>query len=164
MLKLSIFFNLIKAIMLSMMKSLPSSNKIIFIRTMSLTMMDNLINKSALMSFMFFIFFVGGLINIFFYISSSDCNEWNNHKKYKNKINKLVFIFFTLLFFKMSLNMESKNSENKLLFEDNFFLFNLFIMPNKLMNYMIMFILFFMMMMMIWMMKNNNGATSRKNN
>ncbi|YP_009239945.1 NADH dehydrogenase subunit 6 (mitochondrion) [Myzus persicae] len=164
MLKLILFTNLIMAIMLTMMKSPISSNLVILIQTMTLTMMINLINKTAWISFMIFILYIGGLMIIFLYISSIAFNELNINKNYKNMIFKLIIIFFTLMYFKMSLNMENMNYENKFMFEDNFYLLNMFIMPNNLMIYMIMFILFFMLILIIWMLKINKGPIRQKIN
>nr|AKM70076.1 NADH dehydrogenase subunit 6 [Myzus persicae] len=164
MLKIILFTNLIMAIMLTMMKSPISSNLIILIQTMTLTMMINLINKTAWISFMIFILYIGGLMIIFLYISSIAFNELNINKNYKNMIFKLIIIFFMLMYFKMSLNMENMNYENKFMFEDNFYLLNMFMMPNNLMIYMIMFILFFMLILIIWMLKINKGPIRQKNN
>nr|ANH54454.1 NADH dehydrogenase subunit 6 [Myzus persicae] len=164
MLKLILLTNLIMAIMLTMMKSPISSNLIILIQTMTLTMMINLINKTAWISFMIFILYIGGLMIIFLYISSIAFNELNINKNYKNMIFKLIIIFFTLLYFKMYFNMENMNYENKFMFEDNFYLLNMFMMPNNLMIYMIMFILFFMLILIIWMLKINKGPIRQKIN
>nr|AKM69962.1 NADH dehydrogenase subunit 6 [Tuberolachnus salignus] len=164
MLKFILFTNLIMAIMLTMMKSPISSNLIILIQTITLTMMINLINKTAWISFMIFILYIGGLMIIFLYISSIAFNELNINKNYKNMMFKMILIFFMLKYFKISLTMENMNYENKFMYEDNFYLINMFIMPNNLMIYMIMFILFFMLILIIWMLKINKGPIRQKNN
>nr|YP_009051646.1 NADH dehydrogenase subunit 6 [Sitobion avenae]AII03067.1 NADH dehydrogenase subunit 6 [Sitobion avenae] len=164
MLKIILLTNLIMAIMLTMMKSPISSNLIILIQTMTLTMMINLINKTSWISFMVFILYIGGLMIIFLYISSIAFNELNINKNYKNMIYKLIFMCFMLFYFKLFLNMENMNYENKFMFEDNFYLLNMFMLPNNIMIYMIMFILFFMLILIIWMLKINKGPIRQKNN
>nr|YP_010414156.1 NADH dehydrogenase subunit 6 [Acyrthosiphon caraganae]URQ84752.1 NADH dehydrogenase subunit 6 [Acyrthosiphon caraganae] len=164
MLKLILLTNLIMAIMLTMMKSPISSNLIILIQTMTLTMMINLINKTAWISFMVFILYIGGLMIIFLYISSIAFNELNISKNYKNMIYKIIFMSLTLFYLKLSLNMENMTYENKFMFEDNFYLLNMFTLPNNLLIYMIMFILFFMLILIIWMLKINKGPIRQKNN
>ncbi|YP_002323940.1 NADH dehydrogenase subunit 6 (mitochondrion) [Acyrthosiphon pisum] len=164
MLKIIMLTNLIMAIILTMMKSPISSNLIILIQTMTLTMMINLINKTAWISFMIFILYIGGLMIIFLYISSIAFNELNINKNYKNMIYKIIFMSLMLYYFKMYFNMENMNYENKFLFEDNFYLLNMFMMPNNILIYMIMFILFFMLILIIWMLKINKGPIRQKNN
>uniref|UniRef100_A0AB39AH94 NADH dehydrogenase subunit 6 n=1 Tax=Uroleucon sp. TaxID=2939227 RepID=A0AB39AH94_9HEMI len=162
--KIILLINLIMAIILTMMKSPISSNLIILIQTMTLTLMINLINKTAWISFMIFILYIGGLMIIFLYISSIAFNELNINKNYKNLIFKIFFLSLMLLMFKLSMNIENMNYENKFIFEDNFYLLNMFIMPNNLMIYLIMFILFFMLILIIWMLKINKGPIRQKNN
>nr|YP_010175325.1 NADH dehydrogenase subunit 6 [Neotoxoptera formosana]QSL98442.1 NADH dehydrogenase subunit 6 [Neotoxoptera formosana] len=164
MLKLILLTNLTMAIMLTMMKSPISSNLIILMQTMSLTMMINLINKTAWISFMVFILYIGGLMIIFLYISSIAFNELNINKNYKNMIYKLIIISLLMFYFKTSFNMENMNYENKFMFEDNFYMLNMFMLPNNLLIYMIMFILFFMLILIIWMLKINKGPIRQKNN
>nr|AFI13782.1 NADH dehydrogenase subunit 6 [Diuraphis noxia] len=164
MLKFIMLTNLIMAITLTMMKSPLSSNLIILIQTLSLTLMINLINKTSWISFMIFILYIGGLMIIFLYISSIAFNELNINKNFKNLIYKLIFIILVLMYFKMSLNLNNMNYENKFMFEDNFYMLNMFILPNNLMMYMIMFILFFMLILIIWMLKINKGPIRQKNN
>nr|YP_008757725.1 NADH dehydrogenase subunit 6 [Cavariella salicicola]AGF93742.1 NADH dehydrogenase subunit 6 [Cavariella salicicola] len=164
MLKFILITNLIMAIMLTMMKSPLSSNLIILIQTMTLTMMINLINKTAWISFMIFILYIGGLMIIFLYISSIAFNELNINKNYKNMIFKLSLIILMMMYMKMSFNMENLNYENKFIFEDNFYFLNMFMMPNNLMIYMIMMILFFMLILIIWLLKINKGPIRQKNN
>nr|AFI13756.1 NADH dehydrogenase subunit 6 [Diuraphis noxia] len=162
MLKFIMLTNLIMAITLTMMKSPLSSNLIILIQTLSLTLMINLINKTSWISFMIFILYIGGLMIIFLYISSIAFNELNINKNFKNLIYKLIFIILVLIYFKMSLNLNNMNYENKFMFEDNFYMLNMFILPNNLMMYMIMFILFFMLILIIWMLKINKGPIRQK--
>ncbi|YP_008758404.1 NADH dehydrogenase subunit 6 (mitochondrion) [Diuraphis noxia] len=162
MLKFIMLTNLIMAITLTMMKSPLSSNLIILIQTLSLTLMINLINKTSWISFMIFILYIGGLMIIFLYISSIAFNELNINKNFKNLIYKLIFIILVLMYFKMSLNLNNMNYENKFMFEDNFYMLNMFILPNNLMMYMIMFILFFMLILIIWMLKINKGPIRQK--
>nr|AFI13783.1 NADH dehydrogenase subunit 6 [Diuraphis noxia] len=162
MLKFIMLTNLIMAITLTMMKSPLSSNLIILIQTLSLTLMINLINKTSWISFMIFILYIGGLMIIFLYISSIAFNELNINKNFKNLIYKLIFIILVLMYFKMSLNLNNMNYENKFMFEDNFYMLNMFILPNNLMMYMIMFILFFMLILIIWMLKINKGPIGQK--
>nr|YP_010127206.1 NADH dehydrogenase subunit 6 [Brevicoryne brassicae]QPO84590.1 NADH dehydrogenase subunit 6 [Brevicoryne brassicae] len=162
MLKFILLTNLILAIMLTMMKSPISSNLIILIQTMTLTMMINLINKTSWISFMVFILYIGGLMIIFLYISSIAFNELNINKNYKNMFYKLIFITLVLSYFKMSLNLNNLNYENKFMFEDNFYFLNMFMLPNNLMIYLIMFILFFMLILIIWMLKINKGPIRQK--
>nr|AFI13777.1 NADH dehydrogenase subunit 6 [Diuraphis noxia] len=162
MLKFIMLTNLIMAITLTMMKSPLSSNLIILIQTLSLTLMINLINKTSWISFMIFILYIGGLMIIFLYISSIAFNELNINKNFKNLIYKLIFIILVLMYFKMSLNLNNMNYENKFIFEDNFYMLNMFILPNNLMMYMIMFILFFMLILIIWMLKINKGPIRQK--
>nr|QZR92100.1 NADH dehydrogenase subunit 6 [Uroleucon erigeronensis] len=164
MLKIILLINLIMAIILTMMKSPISSNLIILIQTMTLTLMINLINKTAWISFMIFILYIGGLMIIFLYISSIAFNELNINKNYKNMIFKILFLSLMLLMFKLSMNIENMNYENKFIFEDNFYLLNMFNMPNNMMIYLIMFILFFMLILIIWMLKINKGPIRQKNN
>nr|AFI13735.1 NADH dehydrogenase subunit 6 [Diuraphis noxia] len=162
MLKFIMLTNLIMAITLTMMKSPLSSNLIILIQTLSLTLMINLINKTSWISFMIFILYIGGLMIIFLYIPSIAFNELNINKNFKNLIYKLIFIILVLMYFKMSLNLNNMNYENKFMFEDNFYMLNMFILPNNLMMYMIMFILFFMLILIIWMLKINKGPIRQK--
>nr|AGN73956.1 NADH dehydrogenase subunit 6 [Pterocomma pilosum]AGW80610.1 NADH dehydrogenase subunit 6 [Pterocomma pilosum] len=164
MFKFILMTNLIMAIMLTMMKSPLSSNLIILIQTMTLTMMINLINKTAWISFMIFILYIGGLMIIFLYISSIAFNELNINKNYKNMIFKLMLIIMMINFFKNSFNMENLNYENKFMYEDNFYFLNMFMLPNNLMIYMIMIILFFMLILIIWLLKINKGPIRQKNN
>nr|YP_009542297.1 NADH dehydrogenase subunit 6 [Aphis fabae mordvilkoi]AYU56885.1 NADH dehydrogenase subunit 6 [Aphis fabae mordvilkoi] len=162
-LKFILLTNLIMAILLTMMKSPISSNLIILIQTMILTLMINMINKTAWISFMIFILYIGGLMIIFLYISSIAFNEFNINKNYKNMLMKLIFINTMIIFyFKLYFNMENFYYENKLFFEDNFNLLNMFMMPNNLMIYFIMLILFFMLILIIWMLKINKGPIRQK--
>nr|YP_010029346.1 NADH dehydrogenase subunit 6 [Aphis spiraecola]QOU10379.1 NADH dehydrogenase subunit 6 [Aphis spiraecola] len=162
MFKFILLTNLILAISLTMMKSPISSNLIILIQTMMLTLMINMINKTAWISFMIFILYIGGLMIIFLYISSIAFNEFNINKNYKNMLIKSIFLTMFILYFKLYFNMENFFYENKLLFEDNFNLINMFIMPNNLMIYLIMMILFFMLILIIWMLKINKGPIRQK--
>ena len=67
----------------------------------------------------------------------------------KNILYKLIIIFFTLLYFKPLLNLENIRYENKFIFEDNFYLLNIFLIPNNLIIYLIIFILFFILILII---------------
>nr|WCJ52985.1 NADH dehydrogenase subunit 6 [Aphis aurantii] len=162
MLKFILLTNLITAIMLTMMKSPIMSNLIILIQTMLLTLMINLINKTAWISFMIFILYISGLMIIFLYISSIAFNELNINKNYKNILFKLIPLIMIIFYFKLYFNMENFSYENKFIFEDNFNLLNMFIMPNNLMIYFIMLILFFMLILIIWMLKINKGPIRQK--
>nr|BCM73192.1 NADH dehydrogenase subunit 6 [Chaetosiphon fragaefolii] len=160
--KFILLTNLMMAIMLTMMKSPISSNLIILIQTMTLTLMINLINKTAWISFMIFILYISGLMIIFLYISSIAFNELNLNKNYKNMMFKLIIILSMMFYFKTSFNMENMNYENKFMFEDNFYMMNMFMLPNNMLIYMIMFILFFMLIMIIWLLKINKGPIRQK--
>nr|ANE20371.1 NADH dehydrogenase subunit 6 [Aphis glycines] len=162
MLKFILLTNLIMAIMLTMMKSPLSSNLIILIQTLVLTLMINMINKTAWISFMIFILYIGGLMIIFLYISSIAFNEFNINKNYKNMLFKLMLLTMFIFYFKLYFNMENFYYENKFFFEDNFNLLNMFMMPNNLMIYFIMLILFFMLILIIWMLKINKGPIRQK--
>nr|YP_010710168.1 NADH dehydrogenase subunit 6 [Lipaphis pseudobrassicae]WCS41468.1 NADH dehydrogenase subunit 6 [Lipaphis pseudobrassicae] len=161
-LKFIMLTNLIMAITLTMMKSPISSNLIILLQTMTLTMMINLINKTSWISFMIFILYIGGLMIIFLYISSIAFNELNINKNFKNILLKLILITLMLIYLKMSLNLDNMMYENKFMFEDNYYFLNMFMLPNNLMIYMIMFILFFMLILIIWMLKINKGPIRQK--
>nr|YP_009711633.1 NADH dehydrogenase subunit 6 [Aphis glycines]QGA47175.1 NADH dehydrogenase subunit 6 [Aphis glycines] len=163
MLKFILMTNLIMAILLTMMKSPISSNLIILIQTMTLTLMINMINKTAWISFMIFILYIGGLMIIFLYISSIAFNEFNINKNYKNILFKLILMMIFMLNFKLYFNLENFMYENKFIYEDNFNLLNMFMLPNNLMIYFIMLILFFMLILIIWMLKINKGPIRQKN-
>nr|YP_010926790.1 NADH dehydrogenase subunit 6 [Rhopalosiphum maidis]WKF54297.1 NADH dehydrogenase subunit 6 [Rhopalosiphum maidis] len=164
MLKFILLTNLIMAILLTMMKSPISSNLIILIQTMTLTLMINMITKTAWISFMVFILYIGGLMIIFLYISSIAFNELNINKNYKIMIYKLMISLILIFYMKLYFNIENFNYENKFMFEDNFNLLNMFMMPNNLMIYLIILILFFMLILIIWMLKINKGPIRQKNN
>nr|YP_009675766.1 NADH dehydrogenase subunit 6 [Aphis citricidus]QDD68881.1 NADH dehydrogenase subunit 6 [Aphis citricidus] len=160
--KFILMTNLIMAILLTMMKSPISSNLIILMQTMILTLMINMINKTAWISFLIFILYIGGLMIIFLYISSIAFNEFNINKNYKNILLKLILLTMFIFYFKLNFNMENFYYENKFIFEDNFNLINMFMMPNNLMIYLIIFILFFMLILIIWMLKINKGPIRQK--
>lgn len=132
------------------------------IQTITLTLLINLINKTAWISFIIFILYIGGLIIIFLYISRIAFNELNINKNYKNIIYKILFSSLILLIFKLSINIENINYENKYIFEDNFYLLNIFIIPNNLIIYLIIFILFFILILIIWILKINKGPIRQK--
>nr|YP_073306.1 NADH dehydrogenase subunit 6 [Schizaphis graminum]AAS00824.1 NADH dehydrogenase subunit 6 [Schizaphis graminum] len=157
MLKFILLTNLIMAIFLTMMKSPISSNLIILIQTIAMTLMINMINKTAWISFMVFILYIGGLMIIFLYISSIAFNELNINKNYKIMIYKIMIISILIYYLKLYFNLENFNYENKFIFEDNFNLLNMFMLPNNLMIYLIILILFFMLILIIWMLKINKG-------
>jgi len=79
-------------------------------------------------------------------------------------IFKIIFICSTLYYFKLYLNIENIKYENKFLFEDNFYLLNIFIIPNNILIYIIIFILFFILILIIWILKINKGPIRQKNN
>nr|QUO99345.1 NADH dehydrogenase subunit 6 [Melanaphis sacchari] len=162
--KFILLINLFMAIMLTMMKSPISSNLIILIQTMTLTMMINMIMKTSWISLMIFILYIGGLMIIFLYISSIAFNELNINKNYKKFFLKLIFTLMLIFYIKLNLNLENFSFENKFIFEDNYYLMNMFMLPNNLMIYFIMLILFFMLILIIWMLKINKGPIRQKNN
>nr|UFY97909.1 NADH dehydrogenase subunit 6 [Hyalopterus pruni] len=164
MLKFILLINLTMAILLTMAKSPISSNLIILIQTITLTLMINLITKTAWISLMVFILYIGGLMIIFLYISSIAFNELNINKNYKMMIFKLISMMILIFYFKLNFNLENFNFENKFNFEDNFNLLNMFMLPNNLMIYLIILILFFMLILIIWMLKINKGPIRQKNN
>nr|UFY97896.1 NADH dehydrogenase subunit 6 [Hyalopterus amygdali] len=164
MLKFILLINMTMAILLTMMKSPISSNLIILIQTITLTLMINLITKTAWISLMVFILYIGGLMIIFLYISSIAFNELNISKNYKMMIFKLMSMMILIFYFKLNFNLENFNYENKFNFEDNFNLLNMFMLPNNLMIYLIILILFFMLILIIWMLKINKGPIRQKNN
>nr|QZZ81781.1 NADH dehydrogenase subunit 6 [Periphyllus diacerivorus] len=163
MTKIIMLTNLFISLMMTSLKSPLSSNLLILIQSITLTMMINLINKTSWIAFMLMILYVGGLMIIFLYISSIAFNEINLNKNLKSVIMKITLILIISMMFKNNLKMENFNFENKYLFEDNFFILNMFNMPNNLMIYFIMMILFFMLILIIWMLKNNKGPIRQKN-
>lgn len=127
-----------------------------------LTLIINIINKTAWISFIIFILYIGGLIIIFLYISRIAFNEFNINKNYKNILIKSIFLTIFILYFKLYFNIENFFYENKLLFEDNFNLINIFIIPNNLIIYLIIIILFFILILIIWILKINKGPIRQK--
>jgi len=69
-----------------------------------------------------------------------------------------------IFYLKLNLNLENFNYENKFIFEDNFNLLNIFIIPNNLIIYLIILILFFILILIIWILKINKGPIRQKNN
>nr|QBR55154.1 NADH dehydrogenase subunit 6 [Therioaphis tenera] len=160
--KFIIFINLMLSTLLTMMKSPLSSNLVILCQSISLTLMINLINKTSWISFMLFILYIGGLMIIFLYISGIAFNELNIFKNYKNMIIKMLIMMMMFYLFKPLIIFENSKFENVLMFEDNFYLINMFNLPNNLIIYFILFILFFMLILIIWMLKNNKGPIRQK--
>nr|AKM70011.1 NADH dehydrogenase subunit 6 [Phyllaphis fagi] len=163
LMKFIMFINLTISLTLTMMKSPLTSNLVILTQSITLTLMLNLINKSSWISFMLFILYVGGLMIIFLYISSIAFNEINFIKNYKNLIYKIIILLMMFFIIKSFIIMENFKFNNLMNFEDNFYLINMFIMPNNLMIYFILFILFFMLISIIWLLKNNKGPIRQKN-
>nr|YP_010275974.1 NADH dehydrogenase subunit 6 [Tuberolachnus salignus]UGY86209.1 NADH dehydrogenase subunit 6 [Tuberolachnus salignus] len=162
MIKMIMMTNLMMSIMLISMKSPLSSNLIILIQTITLSILTNLINKTSWISFMIFILYVSGLMIIFLYISSIAFNELNINKNFKLIIIKMMIIMMILMNMKKYIIMENFNFQNNYLFEDNIYIINMFNMPNNLMIYFILLILFFMLILVIWLMKNNKGPLRQK--
>ena len=126
--------------------------------------MINIITKTAWISFIVFILYIGGLIIIFLYISRIAFNELNINKNYKIIIYKLIISLILIFYIKLYFNIENFNYENKFIFEDNFNLLNIFIIPNNLIIYLIILILFFILILIIWILKINKGPIRQKNN
>nr|ARH10742.1 NADH dehydrogenase subunit 6 [Chaetosiphella stipae] len=163
MIKLILITNLIISMMFMSMKSPLSSNLLILIQSIMLTMMINLINKTSWIAFMLIILYIGGLMIIFLYISSIAFNEINFNKNFMSMFIKMTLIYILIMMIKNNLILENFNYENNYIFEDNFYLLNMFFIPNYYMIYFIIMILFFMLILIIWMLKNNKGPIRQKN-
>nr|APP87493.1 NADH dehydrogenase subunit 6 [Periphyllus acerihabitans] len=163
MIKIIMMINLFISMLLTLMKSPLMSNLLILTQSIFLTLLINLINKTSWIAFMLFILYVGGLMIIFLYISSIAFNEINLNKKFKILILKMMLMTTIMMFFKNNFILENFKYENKYFFEDNFYILNMFNLPNNLMIYFIMMILFFMLILIIWMLKNNKGPIRQKN-
>lgn len=155
--------NLTLALYLTTTKSPLKSNLIILTQTIILTSIINFIRKTSWISFIIFILYVGGLIIIFLYISRIAFNDLNISKNnFKILIFKFTFILLSLLLIQNLINLENFNYENKLIYEDNYFFLNIFIIPNNFIIYFIIIILFFILILIIWLLKNNKGPIRQK--
>nr|ARH10730.1 NADH dehydrogenase subunit 6 [Laingia psammae] len=163
MIKIIFLINLFISMMLTLMKSPLTSNLLILIQSIMLTTMINLINKTSWIAFMLIIIYIGGLMIIFLYISSIAFNEINFFKNFKKLLMKLILITTFIITFKNNLILENFKFQNYYLFEDNFYILNMFMIPNHYMIYFIIIILFFMLILIIWMLKNNKGPIRQKN-
>nr|AKM70050.1 NADH dehydrogenase subunit 6 [Eucallipterus tiliae] len=164
MIKIIILLNILLSITLINMKSPLSSNLIILLQSILLTMMINLIMKTSWISFMLFILYISGLMIIFLYISSIAFNELNINKNYMTSLTKMLLISLLFFMIKLMLPLEMFKYENNFNYEDNYYIMNMMNMPNNLMIYFIMLILFFMLILIIWLLKNNKGPMRQKLN
>nr|YP_009400279.1 NADH dehydrogenase subunit 6 [Nurudea yanoniella]ARW70279.1 NADH dehydrogenase subunit 6 [Nurudea yanoniella]QBK84296.1 NADH dehydrogenase subunit 6 [Nurudea yanoniella] len=161
LIKMIMWINLMMSMTLIILKSPLKSNLLILFQTIMLTMMINLINKTSWISFMIVILYIGGLMIIFLYISSIAFNEINMHFNYKNIIKNLMIMSMFMYYMKPLMLMENFKFNN-LLFEDNFFMINMFNTPNNMMMYFIMMMLFTMLILIIWLLKFNKGPIRQK--
>nr|WCJ52998.1 NADH dehydrogenase subunit 6 [Mindarus keteleerifoliae] len=162
LIKMIILSNLLISMILTTMKSPLSSNFLILLQSINLTIMMNIINKTSWISFILFILYISGLMIIFLYISSIAFNEFNINKNFKKLMLKLIMMMILYSTFNKFIMMENMKYENMFMFEDNFFFINMFSMPNNLMIYFMLMILFFMLILIIWLLKNNKGPIRQK--
>lgn len=127
-----------------------------------LTLIINLIIKTSWISFILFILYIGGLIIIFLYISRIAFNELNINKNYLITLIKLLIIFILFFIINFLFPFEIFNFENNFIYEDNFYIINIFITPNNLIIYFIIIVLFIILILIIWLLKNNKGPIRQK--